>query len=262
MLNDYKLVKKLGEGSTAEVWEAHNQKDQSKCALKIFNTETNPDLNDLLKNEIYHSSRLQHKNTVNMYAAEEEAILENADGSMNKVSYIASELFTKGELFYYLADKDGLPAPIVRHYGKQLIDALRHMHDKGVAHRDLKCENILMDDEYNLKISDFGFACPISGRRGRGYSSEHVGSNQYMAPELQMGVQYQPQTVDWYAFAVILFMLYSGRAPFVEATLSDPHFKLLAAHDSAKFWRAHSADKEDGFFSEDFKNLITQLLAY
>ena len=83
-----------------------------------------------------------------------------------------------------------------------------------------------------------------------------------MAPEIQLGVQYQPQTVDVYAFAVILFMLYSGRAPFVEATLSDPHFKLLAGHDVEKFWRAHSVDRENGFFSEDFKNLITQMLSY
>ena len=59
-----------------------------------------------------------------------------------------------------------------------------------------------------------------------------------------------------------MFMLYSGRAPFVEATLSDPHFKLLAAHDVVKFWRAHSADKPKGFYSENFMDLITQLLAY
>ena len=176
--------------------------------------------------------------------------------------YIASELYTKGELFYFLADKGGLPINVCRYYGKQLVNALRFMHNNGVAHRDLKCENILLNENYELKISDFGFACPVSGQTGRGYSNDHVGSNQYMAPEIQMGVQYQPQTVDWYAFAVILFMLYSGRAPFVEATLNDPHFKLLAAHDVDRFWRAHSADKEPGFFSEDFKNLITQLLAY
>lgn len=51
MLNDYRLIKKLGEGSTAEVWEAQNIIDQTKCALKIFNTEMNPHLTELLRNE-------------------------------------------------------------------------------------------------------------------------------------------------------------------------------------------------------------------
>ena len=77
--------------------------------------------------------------------------------------YIASELYTKGELFYFLADKGGLPVSVCRYYGKQLVDALRFMHNNGVAHRDLKCENILLNENYELKISDFGFACPVSG---------------------------------------------------------------------------------------------------
>lgn len=170
---------------------------------------------------------------------------------------ISSQLLKKGELFHYLADKGSLPVPIVRTYGKQIIEAIRCMHGNGIAHRDLKCENILVDDEYNLKIGDFGFACPISGTKGKGYCDEQIGSNQYMAPEIQMGCDYQPQTVDWYAFAVILFMLYSGRAPFVEATLNDPHFKLIASHNTAKFWRAHAVGRETDFFSEDFKDLIT-----
>lgn len=117
------------------------------------------------------SSLVQHKHTTKVYASEEEAILHSHDGQKKRVSYIASELISKGELFYYLADKDCLPESIVKYYGKQLIAALRFMHNNGVAHRDLKCENILIDDEYNLKISDFGFSCPISGRNGRGYSN-------------------------------------------------------------------------------------------
>lgn len=100
------------------------------------------------------------------------------------MSYIASELYSKGELFYYLADKGGLPPHICRYYGRQLIEAIHYMHVNGVAHRDIKCENILIDDQYDLKIADFGFACSISGSKGRGFSNKFVGSNQYMAPEI------------------------------------------------------------------------------
>lgn len=58
-----------------------------------------------------------------------------------------------------------------------------------------------------------------------------------------MGVKYQPQNVDLFALGVVLFMMYSGRAPFVEATAKDPHFKLLASNDTDKFWRSHESDK-------------------
>ena len=57
-------------------------------------------------------------------------------------------------------------------------------------------------------------------------------------------------------------MLYSGRAPFQDATLDDPHYRLLARLDTEKFWRTHEAGKAPGFFTEDFKNLITSMLAY
>lgn len=83
-----------------------------------------------------------------------------------------------------------------------------------------------------------------------------------MAPEILMGIQYNPQTVDLFALGVIFFMLYTGRAPFVEASQTDPHFKLLAMNDTEGFWRAHGTGMEPGFFTDDFKNLITQMLAY
>ena len=83
-----------------------------------------------------------------------------------------------------------------------------------------------------------------------------------MAPELIANRTYQPQVVDWYAFGVMVFMMYSGSAPFVRADLSDPHFCCIARGDMNKFWRAHSQGRKANFFSEEFKDLISNLLAY
>ena len=83
-----------------------------------------------------------------------------------------------------------------------------------------------------------------------------------MAPEILLGANYQPQSVDLFALGVILFMLYSGRAPFQDATLDDPHYCLLARLDTERFWSTHEHDKAPGFFTDDFKNLITSMLAY
>jgi serine/threonine protein kinase len=73
---------------------------------------------------------------------------------------------------------------IVRYYAKQLIQAIHYIHTKGFAHRDLKCENILLDKLYDVKVVDFGFACPVEGRTGDGMNRSIVGSLGFMAPEI------------------------------------------------------------------------------
>lgn len=75
MINDYRLLKKLGEGSTAQVWEAYQETTNTKCALKIFATHKNPDLKELVRNEVNMAAKVQHKHMMKMQSAEEEAIL-------------------------------------------------------------------------------------------------------------------------------------------------------------------------------------------
>ena len=75
MINDYRLLKKLGEGSTAQVWEVIEESTKTKCALKIFATHKNPDLKEPVRNEVNQAAKVQHKSMMKMYSAEEEAIL-------------------------------------------------------------------------------------------------------------------------------------------------------------------------------------------
>ena len=193
--------------------------------------------------------------------ASTDAKFRNGDEEV-QVGYIATELLPKGELLSYLIGKGGLPMPIVRHYAKQLVEGITYMHRQGIAHRDLKLENVLLDSNFDLKIADFGFACPIQGEDGLGFSNRFVGTVQYMAPELLAGRTYQPQVADWYSFGVMLFMMYSGSAPFVQADLNDAHFACLARNDLNKFWKSHEQGRVAGFFTAEFKDLISLLLAY
>ena len=82
------------------------------------------------------------------------------------VKFIVLELIGGGELFDFVALGGALSEPQARHFFKQLLEGLGHMHDRGFAHRDLKPENLLLDADFVLKISDFGFSAPVNGRDG------------------------------------------------------------------------------------------------
>jgi serine/threonine protein kinase len=139
---------------------------------------------------------------------------------------------------------------------------MHYMHIKGIAHRDLKPENIMLDAQYNVRFADFGFSAPIQGRDGSGYLKTILGTTAYMAPELIQKQPYQGHSVDLFALGIILFILHSGHPPFNQAHIQDPHYKLLSTNRADLFWKQHQNNKVPGFFSEEFKDLITNMLQY
>jgi len=90
-----------------------------------------------------------------------------------------------------------------RYFLSQMIDVLSYMQGKGVVHRDLKLENILVDDNLNLKIADFGFATYKKIDRLKSYR----GTMTYMAPEIKEGKTYNGKEVDMFSTGVILFII-------------------------------------------------------
>ena len=81
------------------------------------------------------------------------------------------------------------------------------MYKCGITHRDLKLSNILLDDQYQLKIADFGLSAPIDGRDGSGYLKTNVGTENYMAPEIHLRIPYKGEEVDLFASGIMLFTL-------------------------------------------------------
>lgn len=123
-----------------------------------------------------------------------------------------------------------------------------------MAHRDLKLENILIDDKMNIKVADFGFATSTTKRdRLKAYG----GTRSYMAPEVIAKKYYNGQKIDIFAVGVIMFIVVNGCFPFKSADPEDDYYKLLISETKQKaYWKAVRASR----VSDDFKNLLTSMM--
>ena len=144
------------------------------------------------------------------------------------MKYLVLELVGGGDLYEIISLGGKLEEKYARYLFKQLYDALGYLHASGIAHRDLKPENLMLDDNFNLKITDFGFAGPVQGRDGSGMLETVLGTASYMAPEIHLGKKYSAPDVDLFASIIILFVMLTHRPPFVSANPNDPHYRLVA----------------------------------
>ena len=112
------------------------------------------------------------------------------------------------------------------------------MHNKGLAHRDLKCDNIFLDKNFNLILADFGFAAPIQGRDGEGKLKTYLGTPNYKAPEIISMKPYVGSQVDIFALGIVLFVMVMRCNPFGEANAATDVRYNAIKNKSVQFWNA------------------------
>lgn len=166
-----------------------------------------------------------------------------------------------GEFLQTLIDHSGFNERICRYYFKQMLQAMHHLHDAGMAHRDLKPDNMLFTEGgAGVKITDFGFMIPLVGRERLGWIESQVGTSSYMAPEVLGGSSYQGRQADVYSLGVILFIMRMGTMPMEIAKLKDKQFKCLAGNRPDLFWQLHSTQDHHGQVSQEFQDLVVSML--
>jgi serine/threonine protein kinase len=125
------------------------------------------------------------------------------------------------------------------------------------VHRDLKLENILVNSEMELKITDFGFATYYNHNKTKGYG----GTLSYMAPEVSELKLYDGYKADIFSIGVILFITVIGNFPFPEGTKQDKYYSLLTSSKPervSRYWSHVGAEAT----TEEFKNLFSRMVAY
>ena len=202
----FTVGKKLGSGAFSIVKEAVRKETGERFAVKIVN-KSKLDEEDLhaLKTEIETLKSVTHPNIVCL----EETFQDEGH------FYLVMELVSGGELFDRIVERDHYTEREARDLVRVLLDAIACCHDAGIAHRDVKPENMLLvshDDDWNIKLADFGFAKRV-------VESDHVGlvtscgSPTYVAPEILSRATYGTM-VDVWSAGVVTYILLCGYPPF------------------------------------------------
>lgn len=204
--NRYLIEEIIGVGGMAVVYKATDNLDNKTVAVKILKKEysTNDDFRRRFKNESKAVAVLSHKNIVKVY-----------DVSFGEtVQYIVMEYIEGITLKQYIQQKGALSWKESVVIATQILRALQHAHEKGVIHRDIKPQNImLLNDNRTIKVADFGIARVNSMGDTKTMTEGAIGSVHYISPEQAKGEVVDNKT-DIYSVGVVMYEMLTGQVPF------------------------------------------------
>lgn len=212
----YQVIGDLGKGGMGRVYKVLDKEIKEVVALKILKPEIAEDKKviERFRNELKLARKISHKNVCGMYHLSKDE---------NDTQYITME-YVPGEDLKSLIRRIGpLPLRKAIFIGKQICEGLSEAHRLGIVHRDLKSQNVMIDQEGHVRIMDFGIARSLLSE-GLTDTNAIVGTPEYMAPEQVEGKATGPQT-DIYSLGVILYEMVTGRVPFGGDTALSVAFK-------------------------------------
>jgi carbon catabolite-derepressing protein kinase len=215
LLGKYELGRLLGRGTFAKVYLARPVAGGEPVAVKVIDKAQvlgTAGMAPRVLREVTAMRRLCHPNVLRLH----EVLATRAR------IYLVMELAPGGELLSRLAalPQRRLPERAARRVFAQLVDALAYCHARGVAHRDVKPQNVLLDGDGSLKVSDFGLSALPDSLRDDGSLHTACGTPAYTAPEVLRRKAYDGAKADAWSAGVILFVLLAGRLPFDDANIA------------------------------------------
>lgn len=237
----YKILRNLGSGSSSKVVLAFNKETSERVAIKIVSrkhsSDSSPGINvhddsgdKRIYREVVISSLLNHPHIVRLL-----------DYFYTKDHYFLVFEYIKGRQLYDVVLKNNyISEESARRYFRQILSAIDYIHRNCIVHRDLKIENILIDQNDNVKIIDFGLSNFYDNKNLLG---TFCGSLYFAAPELLMGNKYKGPEVDIWSLGVILYVMLCGKVPFDDESVQALQNKIKEAH--FEFCKLISAEAKD-----------------
>lgn len=200
----YNFLTSIGEGSFSRVKLATSQKHCCKVAIKIVDRMRGPEdfIQKFLPRELAVLRRVNHEHIIRMYECIEVA---------GKRLCIVMEAAEK-DLLQKIHEVNRIPKDLSKTMFTQMVSAINYLHQMNIVHRDLKCENILLTANEQVKIADFGFARFVEDPSE--LSHTFCGSQAYTPPEVITGTPYNPKKYDVWSLGVVLYVMVTGTMPY------------------------------------------------
>ncbi|KAL1914842.1 uncharacterized protein VTP21DRAFT_7934 [Calcarisporiella thermophila] len=213
-VRDFEFGRTLGEGSYSTVVKAIDRETGREYAIKIL------DKRHILKEkkvkyvniEKEALSRLHHPGVVQLYYTFQD----------QSSLYFVLEIARNGELLTLIKKRKTFSLPLAQFYAAQILSVIEYIHSKDILHRDVKPENVLLDDKMHIKMTDFGTAKILTEGRteevvanegGNQRARSFVGTAEYVSPEL-LTEKSACKASDWWALGCIIYQMLAGRPPF------------------------------------------------
>uniref|UniRef100_A0A0A9XTY6 Testis-specific serine/threonine-protein kinase 1 n=1 Tax=Lygus hesperus TaxID=30085 RepID=A0A0A9XTY6_LYGHE len=249
----FRVDKPLSSGSCGQIFmmtyripEREADINAYKMAVKVVDRNVVEDnfIKKFLPREIEILSEIDHPYVVTVYAMME----------MNEKAYFFMRYAENGDLLEYITKHGALPENHGRLWMRQLLMAVDYLDKCGIAHRDIKCENILVTANLNIQLADFGFARKYVNDEGKELMCEtYCGSLSYAAPEILEGRPFCPKKVDVWSAGIVMFIMFNLEKPFKRKA---PHQLLLAQQSKAYKWSQVGITKT----SDDCKKMVDSML--
>jgi len=254
------LSKKYGEGGYGATFAASDKSSGEALAVKIL--DMRKVRIEAIQKECHILEVLQNRNIIGVRGHG-----AGFSGKHKDHYFIFMELASGGELFDQVIDRgaDAMPESFARNFFCQLLDGVNYCHLAGVAHRDLKLENVLLNAEGVLKLIDFGLSHVYPVDRSSGTTvvdrskplRDVCGSKSYAAPEVLAARGYDGYAADMWSLGVCLFAMLSGFFPLDEASAQDWRFPKLAEAQRRGGSTVHAVY---GFYSRTAKHLTPAVI--
>jgi serine/threonine protein kinase len=262
----YFIQSKLGEGATCICFSCMDNYSNI-YAIKLFK----PNFSEEFQNENETLKKLKYEHIINLLEFGKGKIEINYSNknynyeldkfrNLNEINYSLFEICNYDLFEYIYVVKSGFNENIAKKIFIQILNSVEYIHKNNIVHCDIKPENILIDNNFKIKLIDFGYSVKLKNENEKLFKIK--GTKIYTPPDCfyNNNKGFDGKSCDIFSLGVVLFVILMGIFPFKNALINDSYYKLIIKNDWKSFWK--KINKNNKKISEEFRDLFQKMICF